>query len=55
MKNNDKTVLSEQQAGKEYQIPELVELYSIGNAMGGSNCVGGTSAFGECVSGGSGV
>ena len=34
MENNDKTVLTDQTVGKEYQIPELVDLNSIGDAKG---------------------
>ena len=32
MENNDKMVLSEQTVGKEYQIPELVDLNGIDEA-----------------------
>ena len=39
---------------KEYQIPELVDLNSISEAMGTNNCINGSSASGTCASGGSG-
>lgn len=48
MENNDKTVLSEQPIGKEYQIPELVNLSIVGEAK--ASCGSGSSgAF--CISG----
>ncbi len=53
MENNDKMVLSEQTVGKEYQIPELVDLNGIGGANGGgeSGCSSGSVAISPCNSG----
>jgi hypothetical protein len=46
MENNDKTILSGQTVGKEYQIPELVDLNSIDGAMSSPppSCTSGSSA-----------
>ncbi len=53
MENNDKTILSDQPVGKEYQIPELVDLNGIGGAMGEpvTSCETGSSAS-NCRTGG---
>ena len=51
MENKDKMVLSDQTVGKEYQIPELVDLNGIGEAVGKS-CSNGSSAGDWCGSGG---
>ena len=45
MENNDKMVLSDQSIGKEYQIPELVDLNGIGVAMGIPPCNTGSSGL----------
>ena len=42
MENNDKVVLSDQTVGKEYQIPELVDLNGIGEVMGIPACNNGS-------------
>ena len=34
MENTDKMVLSDETVGKDYQIPELVDLNGIGEVMG---------------------
>ena len=52
MENNDKIVLSDKTVGKEYQIPELVDLKSITEVMGSNYCYSGTSAGANCVNGG---
>ena len=51
MENNDKMVLSDQTVGKEYQIPELVDLSSVGEAIGFLPCVNGTGNSNSCDSG----
>jgi hypothetical protein len=43
-------ILSSETVGKEYQIPELVDLNGIGEAMGG--CADGSSAGTACGNGG---
>ena len=53
MENNDKMVLTDQTVGKEYQVPELVDLNGIVGAMGSSPCLSGSGA-GLCVSGAAG-
>ena len=46
-------ILSEQTLSKEYQIPELIDLNSVREAMGiPSNCTPGSSALNICSSGG---
>ena len=52
MENNDNMIISDQTVGKEYQIPELVELNSINEAMGAPGCTNGSHASG-CGTGGS--
>ena len=55
MENNDKMVLSEQPIGKEYQIPELVDLNSIGEASGFIiKCINGSGNDNSCNSGSAG-
>jgi hypothetical protein len=51
MEDNDKMVLSDQPIGKEYQIPELVDLNSIGEASGFIKCINGTGNDITCDSG----
>ena len=51
MENNEDMVLSGQKVGKEYQIPELVDLNGISEAVGKS-CSNGSSAGDWCGSGG---
>jgi hypothetical protein len=51
MENNDKTDLSDQPIGKEYQIPELVDLNSIGESMGLLPCRNGSGDSSTCGSG----
>ena len=53
MENNDNMILSSETVGKEYQIPELVDLNGIGEAIGaGDPCYNGSSAgFFGCGSG----
>jgi hypothetical protein len=55
MENKDKMVLSDQQIGKEYQIPELVDLNVIGEAIGSPApaCSNGTNPAGNCTGGSS--
>jgi hypothetical protein len=47
---NDDIILSDQTVGKEYQIPELVDLNVIGEAMGDNIilCISGTSNTSVC-------
>jgi hypothetical protein len=47
---NNIMILSEQTVSKEYQIPELVDLKSVSEAMG-SQCKNGTNDAGSCFSG----
>jgi hypothetical protein len=54
MENNDKMILSEQPIGKEYQIPELVDLNSIGEALGLLPCRSGSGDIASCGSGSAG-
>ena len=54
MKDNDKMVLSDQIADKEYEIPELVDLNGIGEALGIGDCTSGSGNAGLCVSGAAG-
>ena len=52
MENNDNIILSDQTVGKEYQIPELVDLNGIGEAMGiDSPCGSGSTPAGLCSTG----
>ena len=52
MENNDNMILSDQTVGKEYQIPELVDLNGIGEAMGiPSPCGSGSTPAGLCSTG----
>ena len=51
MEKNDDIVLSDQQIGKEYQIPELVDLNSIDAALGELICTNGSSADSKCITG----
>ena len=44
-------ILSAQTVGKEYQIPELVDLNSVSEAIGGSVCRNGTGDAGSCGTG----
>ena len=46
MENNDKMVLSDQPVGKEYQIPELVDLNGVSVAMGDIHSCGSGSSGG---------
>ena len=50
MENNEDIVLSEPKVGKEYEIPELVDLNCIGKAAA-SNCFSGYGALWSCVLG----
>ena len=43
MENNDNMILSDQTVGKEYQIPELVDLNGIGEAN--AICSSGSAGF----------
>ena len=50
---NNNIILSEQTVTNEYQIPVLVELNSVSEAMGSPvGCHSGTSANHSCFSGG---
>ncbi len=49
MENNDNMILSDQTVGKEYQIPELVDLNGIGEAK--ANCTSGSSDSSLCSTG----
>jgi hypothetical protein len=53
MENNDKTFLSEQTIGKEYQIPELVDLSNVGEALA-FKCLSGSADSISCDSGSAG-
>ena len=53
MENNDNMILTDQSIGKEYQIPELVDLNSVSETMGGAPCINGSGA-GICVTGAAG-
>ena len=56
MENNDNMILSDQTVSKEYQIPELVDLNSISEAMGEIyRCMPGSSAVSTCGSGSTAV
>jgi hypothetical protein len=50
---NDNVNISEQADSKEYKIPELVNLNSVSEAMGGGiDCPSGSSATGgDCIEG----
>ena len=50
MKNNN-MILCDETVDKEYQIPELVDLNSIGEAMGALTCNDGSSATSFCITG----
>ena len=52
MENNDNMILSDQTAGKEYQIPELVDLNIVSEAMGIGGCASGSHNSYGCTSGG---
>ena len=53
MEKNDNMILSDKTVGKEYQIPELVDLNSVNEAMGtGPTCLSGTNPSGNCLGGG---
>ncbi len=55
MENNDNMILSDQTAGKEYQIPELVDLNGIGEVMGAPpQCNNGSGNSTFCNTGTSG-
>ena len=47
MENNDHRILLDQTDGKEYQIPELVDLNGIGEALA-LNCLPGSGATWSC-------
>ena len=51
MENNDNMILLDQTVCKEYQIPELVDLNGIGEALGA--CINGSGA-GVCFVGAAG-
>ena len=51
MEKNDSMILSDETVGKEYQIPELVDLNSVSEAMGLGGCSSGTGPAGNCTSG----
>jgi len=51
MENHDNLVSSDQKDDKEYQIPELVDLNSIGAALGELICTSGSSADSKCITG----
>jgi hypothetical protein len=53
MENNN-MILSDKTVSKEYQIPELIDLNSVNEAMGGdpSSCGGGSGATTSCGGGG---
>ena len=56
MENNDYMILSDQTVGKEYQIPELVDLNGIGEAMGAPpKCTNGSGNAISCGTGTSGT
>lgn len=48
MENIDSKVLPGQPVGKEYEIPELVDLNSIGEAVGVILCRSGSSNVASC-------
>ena len=53
MENNN-MILSDQTVNKEYQIPELIDLNSVNEAMaGGINCTTGSAPSGSCITGNS--
>ena len=53
MENKDNRILSEQTVDKVYQIPKLVDLNGIGEAMGTPpGCVSGSSDLTSCYNGG---
>ena len=54
MENNDNMVLSDQTVGKEYQIPELVDLNGIGEAEGVILCRNGSGNVASCGTGAAG-
>ena len=55
MENNEDKVLSGQIVGKEYQIPELVDLNGIGEVMGGDpSCKNGSGNLSSCAIGSGG-
>ena len=53
MENNNNTILSDQTVSKEYQIPELVDLNSVNEAMGSppAFCTPGSGASFLCGAG----
>ena len=51
MENNENMILCNETVGKEYQIPELVDLNGIGEAIGGLTCNDGSSASSFCITG----
>ena len=50
MENNNNTILTDQTVSKEYQIPELVELKSVSEAIGAA-CSPGSSDNNSCDTG----
>ncbi len=44
-------ILCDETVDKEYQIPELVDLNSIGAALGELICTSGSSADSKCITG----
>lgn len=53
MENKDNRILSEQTVDKVYQIPELVDLNGVGEAMGTPpGCISGSSNLISCYDGG---
>ena len=51
MENNENNVLSDQRVIKEYQIPELVDLNSVGEATGFILCLPGSGNGFSCDAG----
>ena len=54
MENIENGILTDQAVGKEYQIPELVDLNSIRETMGDAGCTPGSAASGCSVGSGDG-
>ena len=51
MENNENRIITVLAVGKEYQIPELVDLNSIGESMGLLPCRNGSGDSSTCGSG----